>query len=209
MPFPVPDRRLSSLLLLGLLAGCMASSPGKPEGTTAERPVMPEEAPVPRPVIALERVNDEMEKAIALLKESKPREAEAHFEEIVKLRPDLVEAHFNLGWLRQQQGKCQEALPALAAGLALKPAEVRALNLKAICERTLGRFADAETTYRQALTLAPDDPALHYNLGILYELYLFRPDEALLHYRRFQSLQATPDPKVAGWVTVLERKEAK
>lgn len=201
-------RQLCSLLLVSALVGCGPSAPVKSDRPAAQE-TAPAALPVARPVIAVERAGDELLAAIALLQAGDFRQAEVNLEEVVKVRPDLVEAYFNLGWARFQLKKCRDAIPALQEGLKQRPAEIAALNLVAICQRTLGQFAEAEKTYQQGLLLAPDNDKLHLNIGVLYDLYLFRPDLALEHYRRFQSLQKTPDTRVAGWIALLERMDGK
>ena len=44
--------------------------------------------------------------------------------------------------------------------------------------------------------------------GILYELYLGRFDDALKAYQTYQTLTDTPDLRVAGWVSDLQRRLA-
>lgn len=202
------QRQLYSLLLVAALVGCGPSAPVRPD-RAADQEAAPEALPVARPVISVERAGDELLAAIVLLKAGDFRQAEVNLEEIVKVRPDLVEAYFNLGWARFQLKKCRDAIPALQEGLKQRPAEIAAVNLIAICQRTLGQFAEAEKTYQQGLLLAPDNDKMHLNIGVLYDLYLFRPDLALEHYRRFQSLQKTPDARVAGWIALLERADGK
>lgn len=203
----------SSLLLAALLAtGCAGQRPVATPATASAAGLATAAAPVPaivRPVVSAERGADELVRALGLIKEGDLPQAEANLEEIVKVRPDIPEAHFNLGWVKHQLQKYDDAVVHLAAGLQLQPNEVRAYNLLAISQRELGRFAEAEASYRKALALAPDNPRLHLNLGILYDLYLLKPDLALEQYRRYQALQAGPEPKVAGWIAVLERQGGK
>lgn len=202
-------RNAGCMILLVMLAACGPGMPVRPDSSGADESPRQAEPPVARPVVPAERAGEELQTAILLLKEGNYRQAEANLEEIIKVRPDLAEAYFNLGYTRQQLKKCADAIPPLQQGLKLKPGEVRAYSLIALCERTLGRFADAEKTYLNALQGFPDESSLHFNAGILYELYLFKPELALKHYRKYQSLLATPDARVAGWVTQLERKEVK
>ncbi len=188
------------LCAISVLGGCAATGGGD---------VKPEEPVIVRPVVVVETAEDEMVKALALIREGNYRQAEANLEEILKVRPDLPEAHLNLGWTKQQLKRHADAVTHLHQGLKLKPDEHRAYALIALSQRELGEFAAAEATYKQGLALAPAYDKLHLNLGILYELYLFRPAEALTHYRQYQSLQPSPDAKVAGWIAVLERQEAR
>lgn len=192
--------RSRSIFLTALLAAGCATAP-------APRP--PAEAPVVRPVVVVERAQTELVATLALLRDGKLRQAEANLEEIVKVRPDIPEAQFNLGWVRQRLDRHAEAIAAFEAGLRLRPDDARALNLLAISQRETGRFADAEASYLRGLAVAPETDRLHLNLGILYELYLKRPRDAATHYRHYQSLQKAPDARVAAWIALLERAEAK
>ncbi|MEE8308357.1 MAG: hypothetical protein V3R81_13905, partial [Gammaproteobacteria bacterium] len=45
----------------------------------------------------------------------------------------------------------------------------------------------------------------HYNLGVLLDLYLKRPAEALPHYERYQTL-AGEDERVTKWIIDLRRR---
>jgi len=85
--------------------------------------------------------------------------------------------------------------------------EVSALNREAVALREQGRFAAAEQTYLAALSEAPDAPAIHYNIGILYDLYLGIPGKALYHYERYRELSGDGDRRVAGWIADLQRRE--
>ena len=190
-----------AVLAAALLAACAA--PG---------PVVLEPEPEPvivRPVVVAERAVDEMVVAMKLLEEGNLRQAEANFEEIIKVRPDIPEAHLNLGWVKQRLGKHGEAVAALREGLQRRPGDQRAPLLIAASQREQGLFVEAEAALKQRLVSAPGDDQAHLNLGVLYELYLFRPQNALEHYRQFQALQAVPDARVAGWIAVLERQAAK
>ena len=51
-----------------------------------------------------------------------------------------------------------------------------------------GRAMDAEREYLRALKLDPTDPAVHYNLGILYEEQLNKIHKAVLHYKKYIQL---------------------
>lgn len=71
--------------------------------------------------------------------------------------------------------------------------------------RTAGMFQKSEEQFLRALELAPDDAAVHYNLGILYEDNLKLPGKAKTHYRRFLELAPTDADaqKVREWLSEL------
>ena len=194
------------VVLLGLLAGCGSGGPARRESDDDAPPPKPV---IIRPVVLAETGSEELVKAVGLLMVKNYDQAEANLEEIIRVRPDIPEAHFNLAFARQQLGKHARAVDAIVPGLALRPNEIRGWLLLALSEREMGQFTEAEATYRAGLALAPNEPRLHLNAGILYDLYLLKPPEALAHYRRYQALQPAIDSKVAGWIVALERKVAR
>jgi len=77
--------------------------------------------------------------------------------------------------------------------------ERHALHYNMGCVFRVARHFDrAEAEFQEALRINPDDPATHFNLGILYDDDLKQPAKARLHYRRF--LELAPDDKDAGRV---------
>jgi hypothetical protein len=58
----------------------------------------------------------------------------------------------------------------------------------------------------RAIASDPDYALAHHNLGVLLDLYLHRPAEALQHYERYQELIAEPDATVGRWIIDLQRR---
>ncbi len=82
-----------------------------------------------------------------------------------------------------------------------------ALNQHGVLLRKSGKILEAEAAYLKAVTADPDYPLAHYNLGVLYELYLQRLDDALQHFERYQDLVGE-DKQVEKWITDLRRRVA-
>jgi tetratricopeptide (TPR) repeat protein len=61
-----------------------------------------------------------------------------------------------------------------------------------------GEYKKAEYWFLNALALNPDDPYVHFNLGILYDDNLGNKKKARYHYQRF--LQLAPEDKDAARV---------
>ena len=74
--------------------------------------------------------------------------------------------------------------------------------------RERGEFAAAEQAYQRALQSDPNNPIAHLNLGILLDVYLRRPADALEHYNQYQASRVEPDEIVSRWIIDLERRAA-
>jgi len=93
--------------------------------------------------------------------------AEVAFRQALQLAPALSEAHANLGFLLDSQGRSQEAEASYRQALALAPTQVQTyINLGALLE-SQKRFAEAEAAYRNALAIDPESLAAWSNLGVL------------------------------------------
>jgi Flp pilus assembly protein TadD len=66
-------------------------------------------------------------------------------------------------------GDCTEAAECSRAVLATEPHNLGALVNLGSALQGLRRFAEAGEAYRQALVMAPDHPAIHFNLGTLHQ----------------------------------------
>ncbi|MFT7338528.1 MAG: tetratricopeptide (TPR) repeat protein [Marinobacter maritimus] len=89
---------------------------------------------------------------------------------------------------------------------ALSPADVAALNNQALRLKEQNRYREAAVLLETGLQSSPDVAELHYNLGVISELYLLDLDRALRHYRRYQELWSGEDKKITGWIADLERR---
>ena len=48
----------------------------------------------------------------------------------------------------------------------------------------------------------------HLNIAVLFDIYLYDLDQAMGHYKKYQSLTNNSDKLVAKWVVDLERRIA-
>ena len=71
-----------------------------------------------------------------------------------------------------------------------------------------GRFAEAEEAYQRAIEVEPGFAAAYYNLAIIYELYIPRPELALQNYEQYLQLGGTAGEgqDVQKWVAELRRR---
>ncbi len=133
-------------------------------------------------------------------------EAEQHLVWLNNEFPDYSGPFLNLGIVYRQQGKLADAEAAFGGAINANRKNLDAYNQLAILLREQGRFAEAEVTYQEALTVWPEHPETHRNLGILYDLYMGRLEQALVHYQQYQSVTAEPNRTITGWIVDLERR---
>ena len=85
---------------------------------------------------------------------------------VVRLQPDLAEAHFNLGLAFFQSGQLNNARPELARALALKPG-LRGANLfLGLVDYRENRFKDAETRLERETALDAHNAKAFMWLGV-------------------------------------------
>ncbi|MEZ5557334.1 MAG: tetratricopeptide repeat protein [Pseudomonadales bacterium] len=145
-------------------------------------------------------------RATEALRDGQLDTAEVLLLEVTSDQPELAGPWINLAEVYNRQGRADEAEQALLRAVQANPANCVARNELGVLLRKRGEFDAAEVHYRACLDAVPDYGDAYLNLGILYDLYLGRLEEALAAYRRYQALAAEPDRRVAGWVVDLERR---
>ncbi len=135
-----------------------------------------------------------MQRAAALHRQGRQREAIAMFRQVLAILPEASEGWYELGYLLKAEGQYQEALDAYGQALARRvrrPEEVH-LNRAVIYSDHLRRDAEAQQELTAALALAPDYVPALMNLGNLHEERGERRD-ALSCYDRVLAGAGKPD----------------
>lgn len=83
------------------------------------------------------------------------------------LEPQHIDALCNLSRIRWLQGDAQEALRVADRALALDPQSIEGLLNRSNALQVLGDLAGVEASLRQAMDLAPTDPRVLTNYGVL------------------------------------------
>lgn len=206
----VPKLGVTPLLLvstLALLSACASveqtaeNSGGSVAATAASpNPYLQQQEKVPQ------AAREKMQQARTLHESGDQTGAATTLRSITKQWPELSGPWLNLGILQAQLDDRAAAEASFRSAIAANDNNVFAWNQLAALLREDGEFAEAQTYYREALKRWPDYGDAHRNLGILLDLYLHQPDEALVHYRKAQALQEEPDRQLAGWIVDLERR---
>lgn len=99
------------------------------------------------------------------------------FAEAVAKAPAFAEAHFNLGLVRQEQGRPEEAIVSFQKALSLKPRLHGANLFLALAQYKLERLGQARAALRNETAAYPKDAAAWMWLGVV-EIAADRPEEA-------------------------------
>ncbi len=104
--------------------------------------------------------------------------------------PAAWNAHNNLGCIRAEQGRMDEALRHFEASLNFNPRNTKALVNLAKARALEKDFAEAEARFQAALKIKPDDADAHAHYGSMLAS-LGRHDEAASHLR--EALRLRPE----------------
>lgn len=195
----------SGLLIL-FLTGCSLFQP-KPEIIDQG----PAEKPLPEPLV--ERYNEGLELLQqAAAEEDSGEQQQQHqaaadfWQALSQQYPQYPGVWSNLALSHYRLGNYDASLESLVRAHDIDAEYCPAFKLKALVQRQLGKFSDAESSYLAAAECAPEDADIPYNLGILYDLYLNDLEKALVQYRKAQSLISGEDAMLAIWIPDLERR---
>jgi tetratricopeptide (TPR) repeat protein len=105
-------------------------------------------------------------------------EAEQYLHKVVEAQPSNAAAHIQLGRVLAAEGKNDDAVAELQAGVKLAPANLSVQRDLADLYEMVGKDAEAETAYRALLAGHPNDADLHRGLG-----------QSLLRQKKFSDAQ--------------------
>jgi tetratricopeptide (TPR) repeat protein len=120
---------------------------------------------------------DEFRQASEAMREGKLDEAGDLFSEVAKRSPTFAEVYLNLGLVREEQGRNEEAIASLQKALALKPKLHGANLFLGIAEYRLNQLDQAVTSLHKETAAYPTDANAWMWLGVA-ELAREQPEEA-------------------------------
>ncbi len=101
----------------------------------------------------------------AVLDQGKAEEVVANLRAAVRLKPDDVEAHYNLANTLRIQGKLEEAVAEFRMAIRIKPDYAEAHSNLGNALHAQGKPEEAVAEFRAAIRFKPDLAEGHYNLG--------------------------------------------
>src|ERR1700719_1084152 len=122
-------------------------------------------------------VSERFRQATEAMRAGQLEEAAQGFASVTATSPGFAEAHFNLGLVREEQGKNEEAIASLQKALTLKP-KLRGANLfLGIAEYRLNQLDAAIAALHNETSNSPSDASAWMWLGVA-ELAKERPEDA-------------------------------
>jgi len=132
-------------------------------------------------------------------------EAEALLLKLTEQQPNLPGPWANLGLLNLLQKKPVEAENFVKRALKINPKMSQALNLMGLIATHNRDIKSAENYYLEAIAIKKDYSNAHYNLALLYDIYLQDIRKAAKHYRHYLRSINNKDEITLNWTEQLER----
>jgi tetratricopeptide (TPR) repeat protein len=185
-----------------LLSACVAQVQQQPAapGTPVTKP----EAQAPSKGDPEQR----FEAALQLMKDKKVQDAKDAFTSLAQDFPQYAGPLNDLGVLQALSKQHAQAIASFEKATAANAKDDFAWDWLGILYREGGEYIHAEQAYLKAIALKPDNAIAHLNLGILYDAYLSRPQDALAQYRIYQKITGTDGrPIVTAWIDELQEQQ--
>jgi tetratricopeptide (TPR) repeat protein len=145
-------------------------------------------------------------KARTLMEDGRYSQSIPLLKQMLAAKPEQPDLSVNLAIAYRETGQPDEAANILQSVLEKHPNHTAALNQFGIVERQLGHFDKALSAYQHAISVDDDYALAHRNLGILYDIYLQKTDDALKQYEKYLALSDNGDKEVENWIIDLKRR---
>lgn len=186
---------LCSLVLL--VAGCATTAPSSQTETGSKQHKTHNQNEVNKDIATYAL-------AMADIKVGKLDKASALLKELTEKHPDLAGPWANLALIDVKQNNLSKASTDLQKAIKRDPAMPQAYNLKGYIDKQQGKITQAIKDYQQAIAKKPDYALAHYNLALLYDVYLQDVPKAVDNYKRYLTLTNYQDKRTAEWVKELQ-----
>ena len=143
-------------------------------------------------------------KGLVFLNNNELEEARNIFLDFNKTRPELAGPYANLAVIKIKENDYDSAFELVNLSLRKNPQLPQALNLLAFLEEKKGNIKSAEINYLKAIEHKEDYALAHYNLALLYDIYMQDINKAILHYERYMQLTGYKDKKTADWLEQIK-----
>ena len=144
------------------------------------------------------------QQAITHLNNNELDKAEEILIEFSNKHPDLAGPAANLGLIQLKRNNIEQAEVLLNKALESNPKLPQALNLLGVVQQKKGNIKQAEKLYLQAIQEKNNYAIAHYNLALLYDIFLGKISTAIIHYQRYLELIDDQDRQTSNWLKELQ-----
>lgn len=149
----------------------------------------------------------EYKKALTLLNNNKLDAAKDIFQQLKENRPELAGPYANLAIIALKKNEPEKALELVKIALSKNPDLAQALNLLAYLKQVSGEIKEAEKHYKEAIRNKNDYAIAHYNIALLYDVYLQDIESAIPHYEKYLKLINNEDKNTADWLEQIKQQK--
>jgi Flp pilus assembly protein TadD len=132
---------------------------------------------------------------LVALARGRDREAFENFDKAGQLDDEFIEARLNKAAVLLDCGDYARAFAELEKAQRVRPHDPELLISLGVAARGAGKPEEARRAYEGALAVAPDLPAAHFNLGILFMDFLPDKAKAREHLRVYRKVAPGADPR--------------
>ncbi len=204
------------LLVIFVMSACVTTKRPPEQPVVLEKKAQPES---PKPELSkkpskdprLDLVIQQFQRGIRFLAQDKVQKAKTLFETLRNDYPGVSVFHLNLGVVYKRLGRLEDAMHAYRQAISIAAQSssgdyAEAYYNLAIVLREQGLFKEAEAAYLRSLSINPDFQDAHFNLAVLYDLYLNEPTRGIHHYQRHLALKKEADEEINIWIAALEKR---
>lgn len=177
-------------------------------------PPSPDSTPAAPTDPAVEEVARRFQQGIRFLSKGKTEAARDIFEALRDGYPGVAVFYLNLGVIYKRLGRHTDAIGSYRKAIDLSKRNPDKEGAKAhynlgILLREQGDFEGAEAAYLRAVALHTAFDDAHFNLAVLYDLYLNQADKAIHHYQRHMALNNEAPKEMEIWISALQKRQQK
>jgi Tfp pilus assembly protein PilF len=121
----------------------------------------------------------ELQRSQNALKSGDTESSARHLERALRIYPDSLEAHNNLGARYTELQEYEKAAAEFQKAIAIDPRVIQPFSNLSVVFFLQQRYADAEAAARRALSVDPQHPTARYLLGAVLATEKRNPEEAM------------------------------
>ncbi len=184
---------------------CLSSCGQKSIEQASVEPVVVENQPESEPQTKGTRIINEHEyqQGIDALRILDYDKAKRLFSRFIQNNPSLSGAYVNLALIAFHEEDYVAVDKLTRQAIDLNPNQAPAYHLRAQLQLKKGKIKLAREDYLKAIELRPDYSNAHYNLALLYDIYLQEIALAIEHYSIYLSLLDKEDLRTQEWISHL------